>query len=392
VTEGSLGTAIKAGKVAIAAATDPLHPQNIFRGLSKVERAKFRTILTGLYAPMGAYGALAYAQKEGWLPDWLKVEIDPLKRHFGKLRFGDSDLDIWGGQLPIVKLLARTAEELSRAKPGGEGVDFKRLLGLWLEDFPRSKLQPVGGVGATLIFGTDFLGNDIKYDNETLFNLIVGSLTVPLSVEGTLESIGIHSTLDVLGQVAPFVGLEEGDDIDVDFQLEQFLSTLTGEALGFGSVTFRDFAEEVGILRDEHHEELNGTPYTEGTTATKAEVNALEDVEELREERKQADLASGSDFGKSRNKEETEVLSIRESGKTTTGKKVTDFTQKQIDDALERGAIDGNTWIEINRQISRDLRKWRLGFQEEEGIDFESDPPDPGSLDDLIERWWDLEP
>ncbi|KKK51004.1 hypothetical protein LCGC14_3119350, partial [marine sediment metagenome] len=176
-------------------------------------------------------------------------------------------------------------------------------------------------------------------------------------------------------------------------QLEQFLATLTGEAVGFGTVTFRDFAEEVGILRDENHAELNdGIPYDEGNTASKAEVNALDDIEELQDEKKQSELESGSDFAKSRNKEETEILSIRESGKTTDGTKVTDFTQKQIDDALERGAIDGNTWIEINRQISRDIHKWRLGFQEAEGIDFETDPPKPGSLDDLIERWWNLEP
>ena len=65
---------------------------------------------------------------------------------------------------------------------------------------------------------------------------------------------------------------------------------------------------------------------------------------------------------------------------------------QSIDDALERGDIDGNTWIELNRQISRDTHKWRLGFQDAEGFDFEEDPPEPGSLDDLIEKWHNLEP
>ncbi|KKL60205.1 hypothetical protein LCGC14_2207670, partial [marine sediment metagenome] len=263
-----------------------------------------------------------------------------------------------------------------------------RLRKLWLEDFPSSKLQPVGGGVKTLVFGTDFLGNDIKYDEETLFNLIVGSLTVPLSVEGVLESIGVDSMWDVLGEADP-TGLIEGDHVDVNFKWEQFLSALTGEALGFGTASFRDFGEEVGLLRDERHAELNdGASYDEGTTASKAEVNALPDVEELRDEKKQVDIEVGRDF----TKEETEILSIRATGATTDGTKVTDFTQKQIDDALERGDIDGNTWQEINRQISRDLRKWRLGFQDAEGFDFEEDPPEPGSLDDLIEKWHNLEP
>jgi hypothetical protein len=53
--------------------------------------------------------------------------------------------------------------------------------------------------------------------------------------------------------------------------------------------------------------------------------------------------------------------------------------------------MEGNSWIEINRQIGRDIFRWRQGWQEARGINFEDEPPEPGSLTDIIEQWWAVE-
>ncbi|KKL79920.1 hypothetical protein LCGC14_2009990, partial [marine sediment metagenome] len=261
--EATVGTARTLGKVALK------------RTLTKVDRVKLDSIIRGLYVPMAGYGALYTAQKQGWLPDFMRLEINPFDEDFGKVSFGDSRIDIWAGMLPFARLFARTFEELA-FKPviKGEAPDLVRLRKLWLEDLPSQKLQPVGGFLKTVIVGEDFLGRPFKYDEEDFFNLFVGLFT-PLSIDATLESMSINSMWDVLGKTGlpGSVGLES-DDVDINFRLEQLLSSVTGEVLGFGSVTFRDFAEELHILRDEHHAELNTEPgadevsYDEGTIAS----------------------------------------------------------------------------------------------------------------------------
>ncbi|KKL62272.1 hypothetical protein LCGC14_2186860, partial [marine sediment metagenome] len=298
----------------------------------------------------------------GYIGGLWDLEFDPTSADFGKIRVGNTSIDPWAGFRPYVTYFARMTEAVAKG-------DFAALDNI-LEQLARSKLAPVASGVLDAVTGSDFLGRPIKWNTIDFDNIFI-SRVVPLiaqDVKDALEEAEFKATEATLAGAGAFVGL--------------------------GAVTYRRLGEELGEARDLISQDKFGVDYAdkEGMDPAKRdEVNRDPTVTGLAEEVKQDALERDREWAKQAEEEEQELLSIRSTGSDLAGNKVTDFTQKQIDDALDRGAIDGGSWIGTNRQISRDIHRWRQGWREAKGIDFEDDPPEPGSISDLIEKWWNVE-
>lgn len=298
----------------------------------------------------------------GQLGGLWDLDVDPTSADFMKVRIGNTSIDPWAGFKPYVTYFARMNEAIAKG-------DFERLDNI-LEQLARSKLAPVPSGVWDAITGRDFIGRPVKWNTLDFDNAFINRVT-PLIAQDVRDA------------------LEESE-----FKILE--PSLVGAAtfIGLGAVTYRRLGEELGEARDQSSQERFGLNYgdKEMDQAKRADVTSDPGVSDLVEEVRQDASFRGAEWAKNKDEEEREILSIRTTGMDTNGNKVTDRTQKQIDDALERGDIDGGTWIGFNRQIGRDIHTWRQGWQEAKGVDFEDDPPEPGTITDLIEQWWALEP
>jgi hypothetical protein len=296
------------------------------------------------------------------------LELDPTSADFGKMRIGNTSVDPWAGFRPYVTYFAR----MTKAVAEGDLQPIDDIA----EQLARSKLSPAASFVWDAVSGRDFLGRPIKWTSLDFDNMVLSRLT-PLIIQDVKEA------------------MEAGK-----FKVTE--PTLSGLAtfVGFGAATYRRLSEEVAEARNEVSQDKYGMDYDQKATseeggmdaAKRKDVNEDPKVAPLVEEHKQDALFRDSSWAKNEEEEERELLSIRTTGADLSGNKITEFTQKQIDDALERGDIDGGTWVESDKQIRRDLHTWRTAWLEAKGIDYEDDPAEPGSLEEVIQQWWAVEP
>ncbi|KKK61577.1 hypothetical protein LCGC14_3012940, partial [marine sediment metagenome] len=262
----------------------------------------------------------------GWLGGLWDLELDPTNADFGKIRIGNTSLDPWSGFRPYVTFFARMSKSLS------EG-DIQSLDDT-IEQLARSKLAPVASGLVDVFTGRDFLGRPVQYNSFDLDNLFLSRVT-PLIAQDIQEA------------------WQEGE-----FKTEVGLAG-TGAFLGIGTATYRRLREELEDIRNPISQDKFGMDYDdEGMDAAKRDdVDRDPNAVDLEEEIEAEALLRGDDWAENKDEEQREILSIRTTGATTDGTKVTDFTQKQVDDALDRNGIDGSTWIQTNRQISRDIQR-----------------------------------
>jgi len=86
------------------------------------------------------------------------VELDPRSSNFGKIRVGQTRLDIWAGYQPLARYAAQAIRGESKTQLG-EIVDQDRWNVAWR--FIQSKASPQAGFGIDLIRGEDFLGREV---------------------------------------------------------------------------------------------------------------------------------------------------------------------------------------------------------------------------------------
>lgn len=129
---------------------------------------------------IGAGTVIGLAQLGG-----AEVEDDPLSSEFGKLRFGNTRIDPFGGLSQTSVLLARTAtgrmttskgREVSLIREEGRKPKFgqKTLPEVW-GTFLRQKLSPVVGAAINVRQGYDVAGNPVTPAGEAI------GLVTPLS-------------------------------------------------------------------------------------------------------------------------------------------------------------------------------------------------------------------
>jgi len=84
-----------------------------------------------------------------------KIELDPRSSDFGKIRVGNTRLDIWAGYVQWARFLAQLASAQSKTSRG-EIIERNRLDVLWR--LVQSKEAPLASIVTDLLAGETFLG------------------------------------------------------------------------------------------------------------------------------------------------------------------------------------------------------------------------------------------
>jgi hypothetical protein len=102
-----------------------------------------------------------------------QVEDDPRSSDFGKIRFGDTRYDIWGGHVQYIRLLTQLLSGQSKSTQTGLINDFDKgnaLFGKTRGDvllrFIRGKLAPIPAMSADALAGKTLTGDPVTFWGE----------------------------------------------------------------------------------------------------------------------------------------------------------------------------------------------------------------------------------
>ena len=304
----------------------------------------------------------------GALGGLWEFEVDPTSADFMKVRIGNTSIDPWAGFIPYAVFFARMGQAIAAG-------DFDKIPEL-SERLIRTKFAPIPSAGYDIIKGRDFLGKPIEWTSADFDNIFLQRVT-PLIVQDMVEA----------WQEAEF---KVGETSLVG------LSTL----VGFGAVSYRRLNEEVEEARDETSQAMYQMDYDQKATADGEGMNdfkrdlvdANPNVASLLDEREADSLERGREWAVLADKEEKQLLNIRATGMTLDGKVINKITQADLDTRLEQGLIAGDAWIAGEQEINQNIHTWHTTWKDENGVDYEEDPLEPGTVPDLVEQWWDVEP
>jgi len=122
----------------------------------------------------------------------VTVEDDPRSSDFGKVRFGNTRFDFWGGYSQIARLVAQliTAEakgtETGRIMPTDRGQAISRFI--------QSKLSPASGMTLDLIRGETFIGEKLEFTPEGITKQAFERFT-PLFIQDVVDAARYQNLL-----------------------------------------------------------------------------------------------------------------------------------------------------------------------------------------------------
>lgn len=136
------------------------------------------------------------------------VEDDPRSTDFGKIKFGNTRWDIWGGYQQYIRVLAQMLSGQTKSAMTGELSDltgqgkFGRTRGDVALAFVRGKLAPVPSIAADILAGRTVTGEPVTIMNEAqshLFPLITSDVGEAMKDKGiqALFTAGIPATFGV---------------------------------------------------------------------------------------------------------------------------------------------------------------------------------------------------
>jgi len=134
-------------------------------------------------------GTLAMAKFAG-----AEVGIDPSDADFGKIRVGNTRVDIWGGLQQMARTSYLVADGLAT---GEEEESLDALLG-----FARNKLSPGGGFIADVATGETAVGEKVELGSPDYWS----RFGLPLAAQGFQEALQEHSTTEALLSVSNLFG------------------------------------------------------------------------------------------------------------------------------------------------------------------------------------------
>lgn len=143
-----------------------------------------------------ALAMMRQAQEMGLLPG-VEIEHDPRSTDFGKIKIGDTRIELWAGFQPLARYTAQMLTQ-SRKNAAGEivGADSKEL-GI---RFGRSKLAPVPSAIYDVLSGETFLGEPV--DQDSFMEREAATRVAPLFLQDYLEAIEVEGS--------PFAALKVG--------------------------------------------------------------------------------------------------------------------------------------------------------------------------------------
>lgn len=131
----------------------------------------------------------------------IDVEKDPRSSDFGKIRFGNTRIDFWGGYSQMARLLAQMAVAETK------GTDSKRIMSAERGDvvwrYIQTKLSPAAGMAVDLARGETFLGEKLEVSPEKVAKQIHERFT-PLFMQDVTDALR-YQGMTSAAIVAPLV-------------------------------------------------------------------------------------------------------------------------------------------------------------------------------------------
>lgn len=167
------------------------HPQARVRNLAAQEIVTFVGTGIGILGLIKATGV-------------ADVEVDPRSSDFGKIRFGDTRLDFWGGNLQWARFVGQM---ITAQRKGLDGLIIPSDRLKVAERFARTKLSPPLGalIDSPLFAGENLIGEQFPTDALGIANEIRKRM-VPLAIQDLAEAIVSEGMSGGLAGLA-FVGV-----------------------------------------------------------------------------------------------------------------------------------------------------------------------------------------
>jgi hypothetical protein len=163
-------------------------PSKLVRGEAWMTLRNFLAFGTGVLGLAKAAGA--------------KIGTDPRAADFGKIKIGDTQLDIWTGYIQYARFLAQltTGQKVTQ---GGNAVEANRLE--TIARFLQSKTSPAAGLLVDLLRGETYMGEDI-YKAENVPSQIYTRLA-PLAIQDLISALNEEGFPNGLIALPGFTGV-----------------------------------------------------------------------------------------------------------------------------------------------------------------------------------------
>lgn len=231
----------------IAATVNMFNPVNYLNPkISKTARVEAFKNLMGMVGASSTVMGIAHMLG-------ADIETDPRSSDFGKVKIGDTRIDVSGGNAGYLTLLSRLATNKTKSTITGITKDLgggfgSRTRGDVAVKYLRNKLSPVASFFADWLYGTDAIGAPFEVTKAIINRLmpIIVSSTIETMKEGDTQGAIIAGIADFVGfggntynasedwnrketkqmlELKREVGQEKFDEINEDFN-EKFISTL----------------------------------------------------------------------------------------------------------------------------------------------------------------------
>jgi len=162
--------------------------------------------------------------------DKIKIETDLQSSDGGKVKIGDTRLDLWSGYLQPAQLLVRLA---TGKRKTGAGEIIKADRGQLFEDFGRSKLNPLLSLVIDAYTGRTFYGGKFLGPPKGKPGEIMTEMEVPSWVQGVSK--------EVWNRMVPLV-IQDTADALMDAGVPMAVTAGTFSFFGGGAQTYLPYA------------------------------------------------------------------------------------------------------------------------------------------------------
>lgn len=160
--------------------------------------------MVGFFAPaMTAVGMAGLAAKAGLVPG-LSVEADPRSSDFGRIKFGQSRIDLWGGFQPYARYIAQLATGQGKNSYGDiTARDRDATLG----NFTRGKLAPIPSFLVDAFMGTNYIGEEVDVGGGVGLDRAAAERLVPMFAQDITDAFKVGGYLNASLALPSFFGV-----------------------------------------------------------------------------------------------------------------------------------------------------------------------------------------
>ncbi len=153
-------------------------------------------------------GILGFLTLASQIPGW-SVGLDPRSANFGKIRIGDTRIDVAGGFLPLLVLYSRLVKGQSVSSSSGKLTTYSGKFGdtnQWdvMQRFLEGKMAPTPGLVRDIAKHQTFIGKPVTVKGE------LQSMLVPLNIQGVRETYQTEHSVPLTAASAVLGGIGFG--------------------------------------------------------------------------------------------------------------------------------------------------------------------------------------